>query len=58
MNILDIILLIVGVFQIIFSFINMTSNIKSSIIYRVIPFFSGCYCVFYSVLNSGMIKLS
>ena len=58
MNVLDIILLIVGAFQIIFSFINNTSNIEASIIYRVIPFFSGCYCVFYSVLNSGIIKFS
>ena len=58
MNILDIILLIVGVFQIIFGLINNTNNIGASIIYRVIPFFSGCYCVFYSVLNSGIIKSS
>lgn len=38
MNVLDIILLIVGIYQIIFSLINSTSNVKASIIYKVIPF--------------------
>jgi hypothetical protein len=49
------ILLVVGVWQIIFSFINKTKNVKSSIVYRVIPFYSGMFCIFYVLMIRGMI---
>lgn len=39
--IMEIILMICGAYWIFFSLINHTNNVKSSIIYKVIPFFTG-----------------
>lgn len=55
MNIFNIILCIVGVLFIISSLIMDTKNIKSAIIFNVIPFFSGAYCIFYALKLSELI---
>ena len=39
--IMEIILMICGVFWVGYSFITYTNNIKSSIIFKVVPFFTG-----------------
>lgn len=39
--IMEIILMVCGVFWIIFSLLNITKNIKSAIFFKVIPFFTG-----------------
>ena len=41
-----------------FSLIVKTESFKGSIIYKVIPFFSGVYCIFYSLYVSGIIKFN
>ena len=41
MNVFEIILCVVGAWQIIVSFISYTDNLGSAIIYKVIPFASG-----------------
>lgn len=38
---MEIILMVCGVFWIIFSLITITRNIQSAIVYKVIPFFTG-----------------
>lgn len=58
MNVFDIILCIIGMWAIIFSLIVKTESFKGSIIYKVIPFFSGVYCIFYSLYVSGIIKFN
>lgn len=57
MGICEIILLVIGVFFVIYSFLMNTKNIKSAILFRIIPFFCGAYCVIYACLNSGFIKI-
>lgn len=57
MGILEVILCIIGVFFIIYSFLMNTKNVKSAILFRVIPFFGGAYCVFYACVASGFVKI-
>ena len=38
---MKLVLLICGIYWIIFSFINRTQNVKSAIFYKVLPFFTG-----------------
>lgn len=58
MNVFEIILFCIGLFFIIFAFITNTRNIKSAFIFKAIPFFCGCYCIFYSLMNSGIININ
>lgn len=58
MNMFEIILFCIGLWFIIFSFISHTKNFKSSFIFKVIPFFCGCYCIFYSLMNNGIININ
>lgn len=58
MNILQIILAFIGVWQIVIALLTNTKDNKSAFIFKIIPFFMGCYCIFYSVLSSGIIKIS
>lgn len=58
MNIFEIILVVMGIWFIIFSFIVSTENIKSAIIYQVIPFICGCYCVFFALMTSQIITIN
>jgi hypothetical protein len=57
MGVLEIILCIIGAFFIVSSLIVKTENLLSSIFLKVIPFFSGTYCIFYACLSSGVIKI-
>lgn len=58
MSILEIILCIVGMFFILNAFILNTKNIKSAIFFKVIPFLSGLYCIFFAVYSSGIISIN
>ncbi len=57
MGVLEVILCVIGVFFIICSFLMNTKNVQSAILFKIIPFFCGVYCVFYACLTSGYIKL-
>lgn len=46
MDTTTIILTITGVYNLAFSMINTTSNWKSAMIYKVIPFFTGLACLY------------
>lgn len=56
-EVLDIILCVIGVFLIVFSFLMNTKNVKSAIWFKVIPFFSGAYCIVYACISSGIIRI-
>lgn len=57
MDILTLILIIIGVWFIVFSFLLSAENIPSKIIFKVIPFFSGVYCVYYALIQSGILVI-
>lgn len=46
----DIIQLLIGIYFIGFSFIMNTKNIRSSIVFKVMPFISGTYLFIHSLL--------
>lgn len=56
-EVLDIILCVIGVFLIVFSFLMNTEDVKSAIWFKVIPFFSGAYCIVCACISSGIIKI-
>lgn len=58
MGILEIILAIIGILFIILSFLMNTKNVQSAILFKVVPFLCGCYCVFYAIYSSGIIKIN
>lgn len=58
MGILEMILVIIGILFIIISFLMNTRNFQSAILFKVVPFLCGCYCVFYAVYSSGIIKVN
>jgi hypothetical protein len=51
-------LIVIGVLQIISIFFINTSGIFYTVLYKVVPFFSGCYCIFYALYDSGIIKIN
>ena len=55
MDILNIILLVIGILFVLASIIMKTKNIESDIIFKVIPLCSGAYCIFYALRLSGLI---
>ncbi|MBD1379099.1 hypothetical protein [Metabacillus arenae] len=44
-----------AVFNILFALINKTKNFTSSMLYKVIPFFLGLGCLYYSLKILGLI---
>lgn len=54
---LEIILGVIGVFFIVSSFLLNTKSVGSAIFFKVIPFFSGLYCIVYALIQSGVIKI-
>ena len=46
MNVKDIVLTIAGVYYLVFSMINNTTNLKSAMVYKVIPLFIGLICLY------------
>jgi cytochrome c oxidase assembly factor CtaG len=58
MNIFEIILTIIGGLFIIYSFIVNTKNTKSELMFQVFPFISGCYCIFFALLTSQILKIN
>ncbi len=57
MSIFEIILCAIGVLLLLESFLAKTKDIPSTVIFKIIPFFCGAYCVFYSFMMSGFIKI-
>jgi hypothetical protein len=51
----EIIVLVSGVFMIVFSLIMNTKNLKSSIVFKVIPFFLGLADIFVFAVLMGWI---
>lgn len=58
MNILDCILIIIGIWQMAISFLINTENAISAIVFKVIPFFMGMYCIIYVLIQSGLIIIT
>jgi hypothetical protein len=55
---MNFIILGIGVYLIIFSFLNRTKNVISGMLYKVIPFFSGAFLVVYFLMISNIIKIN
>ena len=58
MNISDKIMIMFGIMSLIVSLITKTRNIQSSIMLKVIPFFSGIYIIFYVLLLNNIISVN
>lgn len=58
MEAISFILLMFGVFFIGFSMILKTNNISSSIFFKVIPFFGGCFNIFVAFYLLGWISIN
>lgn len=54
---MEIILMICGVFWVGYSFITYTNNIKSSIIFKVIPFFTGFLTILCAMNLFGWVNI-
>lgn len=57
LGMLDVILCVIGVFLITFSFLMNTKDVLSAIWFKAVPFFSGAYCIVYACISSGIIKI-
>lgn len=55
MDILTLILIIIGAWQMVNSLLLSTKNLISRVIFKVIPFFSGMYCIIYALIQSGVL---
>lgn len=58
MDSFEIVLFCIGLFFIVSSLTVNTKDIISGFIFKAIPFFCGCYCIFYSLMNSGIININ
>lgn len=57
MSIFEIVLCVIGAWFIIVAFLNKTKNVGSTIFYQIIPFVCGAYCIFFSLYNSGIVRI-
>ena len=57
MDIFEILLILIGCYYILLALIIKSGDVLTSITLKVIPFFSGVYLVFFSLLNSGIIEI-
>jgi len=55
---MDIVLICVGVYIVSFSLIVGCKNIQSKIMFKVVPFFSGMFCIIYAIMNMGIININ
>lgn len=58
MNISDKIMIMFGIMSLIVGLITKTRNLQSSIMLKVIPFFSGIYIIFYVLLLNNIISVN
>ena len=58
MNISDKIMIMFGVMSLVVSLMTKTRNLQSSIMLKVIPFFSGIYIIFYVMLLNNIISIN
>ena len=58
MSISDKIMIMFGVMSLVVSLITKTRNLQSSIMLKVIPFFSGIYIIFYVLLLNNIISIN
>lgn len=54
---MEIILMVCGIFWIIFSLIINTKNVQSAIFFKVIPFFSGIATIMCAMQLTGLLKI-
>lgn len=52
------IFILIGFYFVTLSFILNTQNVKSAIVFKVIPFFSGIFLIFYFFYITGVIKIN
>lgn len=52
-----IILGVIGVFFIVGAFLTKTENGVSAVLFNIISFFSGAYCIAYALMQCGVIKI-
>lgn len=57
MGILEIILCVIGVYNMILGFMMKTKNFRSAILFNIIPILSGIFVMGYALLMSGFIKI-
>ena len=58
MNISDKIMIMFSIMSLIVGLITKTRNLQSSIMLKVIPFFSGIYIIFYVLLLNNIISVN
>ena len=58
MSISDKVMIMFGVMSLVLSLITKTRNLQSSIMLKVIPFFSGIYIIFYVMLLNNIISIN
>ena len=58
MNISDKIMIMFGFMSLVVSLTVKTRNLQSSIMLKVIPFFSGLYIIFYVLLLNNIISIN
>lgn len=58
MNIFDKVMIMFGIISICFGLILKTPDFKSSLIFKVIPFFSGTYIIFYVLVLNNIISIN
>ena len=58
MSISDKIMIMFGIMSLIVSLMTKTQNLQSSIMLKVIPFFSGIYIIFYVLLLNNIISIN
>lgn len=57
MGIFEIILCIIGVYNVIMGFMMETKNLQSTFIFKVIPLFAGLFLIGYACLANGFIRI-
>lgn len=57
MGVFEIILCIIGVYNVIIGFMMETKNLQSTIIFKVIPLFAGLFLIGYACMTSGFIRI-
>lgn len=55
---MDIAIVLIGLVWMVSAFVLHTKNLRSAILFKVFPFFSGVFAVFYGVYNMGIISVA
>ena len=55
---MNVILIAIGLWFIILSLLINTKDVVSAFVFKVIPFFSGLFCIFYAIVNMGILNIN